>query len=187
MESSRDNVGRGASPAEQQGGPPAEKEIPVTMNKNTMLASVLALGMAMPALAGSYEKKCTMSTQDCLDMMAAKLKNRGWVGIEMDQDEKSGVLTVVRVVPESPAEKAGFQKGDVLKALNGIPMDEKNEEKMKSNSEKMVPGAKVTYTVDRAGKDASLEVELGKLPEEVLAQWVGGHMVEHAKVEIAQK
>lgn len=158
------------------------------MNKlNVSLAAILALGLAAPSIAGSYGKKCTMGTQECLDVMAAKLKNRGWVGIEMDQDEKTGTLTVNRVVPASPAEKAGFQKGDVLKALNGVPMGEENEEKMKANNEKMVPGGKVTYTVARDGKDVSLEVELGKLPEEVLAQWVGGHMVEHAKVEIASK
>jgi hypothetical protein len=51
----------------------------------------------------------------------------------------------------------------------------------------MVPGNEVTYTVLRHGKEKELAVMLGKVPEEVLAQWVGGHMLEHAVVEVAEK
>jgi hypothetical protein len=46
----------------------------------------------------------------------------------------------------------------------------------------MTPGAKATYTVQREGKDREVEVTLGKLPPEVLARWVGAHMLEgHAR------
>jgi len=51
--------------------------------------------------------------------MATRMKNSGWVGVELDVDEKSGVMTVNKVIPGSPAEAAGIQTKDVLYALNG--------------------------------------------------------------------
>jgi len=69
-----------------------------------------------------------MGTQECLDAMVAKLKTNGWMGIELEIDETTSQMTIKRVVPGSPAEKAGFQPGDVLVALNGIRFGKENEE-----------------------------------------------------------
>ena len=158
----------------------------MTKIKISIVALAIA-AVAVPVIAGGKDYKCKAATQECLDKMAAKLKTRGWVGIEMEQDEETGTLTINRVVPGSPAEAAGFQTGDVLKAMNGIAMAEENEEKLQVARKEMTPGAKVSYTVDRAGQDVEVPVELGELPQEVLAQWVGMHMLAHSKVEIAAK
>jgi S1-C subfamily serine protease len=154
-----------------------------------LVVAVVVAALSSAAFAGPGHK-CTASTQDCLNKMAAKLKNRGWVGIELDKDKASGHMSVTRVVPESPAVKAGFKIGDQLLALNGVPLgkeDEKAKQEMKKAYKAMVPGNEVTYTVLRHGKKKELAVTLGKVPEEVLAQWVGGHMLEHAVVEVAEK
>ena len=45
----------------------------------------LVLALALPVMAGE-KGKCTMDTQTCLDKYAAKLKHKGWVGIELDKD-----------------------------------------------------------------------------------------------------
>ena len=45
----------------------------------------------------------------------------------------------------------------------------------------------MTYTIGRKGKERDVDATLAKLPEEVLAQWVGGHMLEHATIAQAQK
>lgn len=87
-------------------------------------------------------------------------------------------MVVKRVVPGSPAEAAGMKPGDALVALNGTPLGEKSEAAKKAAQKAMVPGGKVTYTVLRDGKERPVEVTLGKLPREVLAQWVGAHMLE---------
>jgi len=117
-----------------------------------------------------------MDAQACLTKMVAVLKDRGWVGIEMD--DAGGKLTVTRVVPGSPAESAGLRRGDVLVAVNGVPFGKENEAKVKATQKAMTPGAKITYTVSRDGKDQPVEVTLGPLPREVLAQWVGAHMLD---------
>ena len=154
------------------------------------LALVLVLALTVGSLAVAGEYKCSKGvaedTQNCLNMMAAKMKNRGWVGLHLDQTE-DGAYKVELVVEESPAEAAGFAEGDKLVALNGIRFDEANEEALHKEWENMVPGKEVAYTVARGNTEVEIDVILAPLPDEVLAQWVGAHMLEHASVAQAQK
>lgn len=154
--------------------------------------ALLAAGL-LTGIAFAGEGKCSADTQTCLNMMAQNLKNKGWVGIELDQDEESGKMTVTRVVPESPAEAAGMQKGDVLLAMNGIELSEENKDKTYAAMKKMKPGKQVTYTVDRAGcchkkgGEAQVAVTLGEIPDTLMAEWLGRHMLDHAVIEVAQE
>ena len=129
-------------------------------------------------------KKCSYGTQDCLDHMAAKMKTGGWVGIELEKSETSGVMTVARVVPGSPAEQAGFQVGDVLFALNGIEINEKNESALKTAKKDWKPGQNVSYTLKRDGRSVNANVTLASMPADVLAKFIGEHMLEHASTEV---
>ncbi|HYV85686.1 MAG TPA: PDZ domain-containing protein [Patescibacteria group bacterium] len=141
---------------------------------------------ASAAHAG-YHGKCTMNTQDCLDHMAAKMKNSGWVGIEMDQDETTGALTILKVVPGSPAESAGLQPGDLLFALNGVEINDKNEEALSKARKDWKPGQTVNYTVKRGGGSKDISLTLAPMPADVLARFVGEHMLEHASTAVAAK
>jgi predicted metalloprotease with PDZ domain len=148
-------------------------------------AVIFLVGFAGLAYPG---EKCTASTQECLDYMVKTYKKRGWVGLELDKDKKGGTrsLFVTRVVPGSPAEAAGFRIGDRLVALNGIELTEANEKALSAIYKKMVPGKQVTYRVERKGGMRELTVTLATLPDDVLAQWVGRHMLDHAQVDIAK-
>ena len=120
--------------------------------------------------------------------MAAKFKEKGWVGIEYDKSAKKSDKHVIgKVVPGSPAEKAGLQKGDVLLAVNGVKYGEEDKTKWKMVKQAWTPGSTITYTVDRHGKTKEIAVKLGKVPEEVLYAWIGEHMMQHATVEVASK
>lgn len=160
------------------------------MKRMTCFAMVLAAALALPALAGEKGyHKCTESTQTCLDHMAAKLKNRGWLGIEMDDAKGSSAITVSRVIPGSPAEAAGFQVGDVLVSVNGARFADNTEGKCNTcekTKENWVPEGKVSYVVSRDGRDVRLDATLGALPPDVLAQWVGKHMLDHATTQVAE-
>jgi S1-C subfamily serine protease len=151
-----------------------------------VLAVVMIMVMAAPAMAGEGSK-CTASTQDCLNHMAKNLQNRGWVGIEMEDKGGTGKMVVTKVVEGSPAEKAGFQVGDILVAVNGVAFGEGNQKQLKDQGYSMKPGSEFTYTVARKGSKVNLEVELGKVPDNVMAQWVGGHMLDHAEPQMASK
>lgn len=158
------------------------------MNKpRWILVTLLALALVSPAFAGEKGHKCSEETQTCLNMMAQKLSNRGWVGIEMDQDEETGAMTVTEVVPDSPAQASGLKVGDVLLALNGIEFSEENKEKMYQARKDWAPGTAITYTVSRKGKSKEIRLSLAQIPEDVVAQWIGHHlMTDHAVIEVAQ-
>jgi len=172
------------------------------MTRSAKLIAILALtllALAPIAMAGEGKdcagkdaaaakemhaaKKCTYNTQECLDHMAAKLQSSGWVGIELDKDD-SGVMTVQRVVPGSPAEQAGFQVGDVLFALNGIEINDKNESALKTAKKDWKPGQSVSYTLKRDGRPVNANLTLGVMPADVLAKFIGEHMLEHASTEV---
>jgi C-terminal processing protease CtpA/Prc len=148
----------------------------------------VALIALAPALAGgSGHKKCTMSTQDCLDHMASKMKTTGFVGVELEMDDPSGVVKVIRTIPGTPAEAAGIQAGDVLFALNGVEINEKNEKALEKARKDWKPGQSVTYTIKRDGEDRQVTLTLAPMPADVLAKYIGEHMLEHASSEVASK
>jgi len=140
-----------------------------------------------PAVAGPKGYKCPLDAQTCLNQMAGELKNRGWMGIVYDVNEETGVMKVTSVVAGSPAEAAGFLKGDILVALDGVRFTAENEAKLKEIRKDFVPGRRVDYTVRRVGKEIELTVTLAALPPDVMAQMIGMHMIEHAQPVPADK
>ncbi len=146
----------------------------------------VALVAALPVLAGGDHKKCTYSTQECLDHMAAKMKTSGWVGVELDFDEATGVPTVTKVIPGSPAQAAGIMPGDVLVALNGTRIGSGHGEPLKKAREDWEPGQAVTYTIKRDGQDRQVDLTLAPMPADVMAAWIGNHMLEHVSVATAE-
>lgn len=151
---------------------------------NVFVAILLAGLVAAPAWAGSGGK-CTHSTQECLDYMANKMKGSGWVGLELNIDETTGVATILKVVAGSPAEKAQMNSGDILFALNGVEIKTENQEALDKIRADMKPGTAVTYTVRRAGEDHQMAITLAPMPADLLARYIGEHMMEHASAETA--
>lgn len=150
----------------------------------SVCAVVMIMVMAGPATAGEGGT-CSASTQDCLNYMVKNLANRGWVGLEMDDEGGVDKMVVTRVVEGSPAEKAGFQEGDVMVAVNGVAYAEENQKRLKDVKYSMKPGADFTFTVARRGTKIDLDVELGSIPENVRAEWIGDHMIDHAELQMA--
>ena len=159
------------------------------MMKRARVAAILMsliLPAALPIAGEKPDKdkasKCPHTTQECLDMMATKLRDRGWVGISYEMDDTRGGLDVRRVIAGSPAQKAGILEGDLILKLNGATfVEQTGMDMMKKNADLMKPGNTITYTLLRAGKELDVKVTLAPMPEEVLAQLIGMHMLEHAK------
>ena len=158
-----------------------------------MLTTKVTLALLLPVVplwAGDEEhKQCEQSAAVCAETMKEQFSKRGWVGINMDYDKDAGVTVVSNVVANSPAEKAGFEKGDVLRGLNGVDYNEENEKLLKEEYASFQPGSIAIFTVGRDGKNLDLEVQLESIPEAILAQWIGQHVMEYhkAEAELARK
>ena len=146
------------------------------------IALAVVLVATVSALAGESGKKCNMSTQDCLDHMAAKLKTTGFVGVELDTDRPDG-LAVTKVFPGSPAEAAGIQVGDVLESLNGVAINQDNEDALAKARKDWKPGQQVSYTIKRSGAERTIDLTLAPWPADMLAKYIGQHMLEHAHTD----
>ena len=143
--------------------------------------------VTVPVLFAGHEGKCKYSTQDCLDHMAAKMKTGGWVGVELEHNDETGELTVLKVVPGSPAESSGILPGDQLYALNGVTINDKNDEALSKARKDWKPGQTVNYTIKRNGQEKQITLTLAPMPADVLAKFIGTHMLEHASAEVATK
>jgi predicted metalloprotease with PDZ domain len=146
----------------------------------------LILALAAPVVLAGDSGKCTLSTQDCLDMMAKKLKSKGWLGVEIN--DEAGQMKIVKILSGSPAEKAGLAAGDVLFAMNGVEYTEANAETLAVLREEMTPGKAFTFTILKGGKDREdVAVTLSLIPQDIMAQVIGKHMLEHASASEAEK
>lgn len=146
-----------------------------------MLATwvVLVLLAGIPVLAGGGHD-CKAGTQDCLNRMAQNLGNKGLIGVDGEWDELAGGFRVESYIRGMHAEHAGVRIGDVLLAVNGIPLGD--EESTRADSASRNPGSDVSITVLRDGKKMMMSVTLSAMTEEQVARYVGSHMLEHAEI-----
>ncbi len=143
------------------------------------LVAVVSLCVSGLALAGGHD--CKMKPEECSDMMKKTMSTRGWLGIGMDSGEDAKI-TITKIFPGSPAEKAGFQVGDKIVSINGVECSEKNEEKIHGLMKDAKIGDKVTYVVSRGSDNLTLEATLAKITDEALAERIDQHMKEDHKV-----
>lgn len=103
---------------------------------------------------------------------------RGYLGIipKAVEEESRQVLklknkegaVVESVEPDSPADKAGLKQYDVIIEVNGQKV--KDDMDLRFKIAEIPPGSKATLKIIRDGKEQSLTVEVGELPEEETAQ-----------------
>jgi C-terminal processing protease CtpA/Prc len=152
--------------------------------KKTVSLLALALTLALSAAAFAGGANCEKEAHN----RKAKLAAHGWLGIETDYAAGAqGTPTVVQVASGSPAEKAGFRKGDVLVAMNGIPLKAENKAKIKDAKAGCAVGKAVTYTIQRGGAQQTLTATLAPVPEDVLAKWVAMDEKDEAAAKVAKK
>ncbi len=99
---------------------------------------------------------------------------RGWLGVTIQdltpeiaehfgiKEEKGSLVT--DVVKGSPAEKAGFRRGDLIIEFDGKPV--KDSTSLRNMVANTPPGKTVPVKIIREGKEMILNVTLGEFPEE---------------------
>ncbi|MDB5349235.1 MAG: protease Do [Planctomycetota bacterium] len=92
----------------------------------------------------------------------------GFVGLALQLDEDTGMVTVNDVLGNSPAKKAGLQKGDVV--LKIAEEDATDLRSTITSVRRAKPGGKLSVRVRRDGKEKDVTVEVRALPFSVIAQ-----------------
>lgn len=86
------------------------------------------------------------------------LQVRGFTGIEYEEND--GRVTIKRVLPGSPAAKAGLQASDVITAVKTDTIESARD--LHKALAKAVVGSKWRFTITRGGEEKEIVVELGK-------------------------
>ena len=151
------------------------------MKKMSIAIIIALIALSFPLMAGESHDKCTAGTQECLDKMASNLKHRGLIGLEGEGTDEGYV--VQKLIEGANAGAAGLKVGDVLVAVNGIALTDK--EAAYADSKNRKPGKVAQVTVLRGGEKLTMPVELVGTSEQQIAQAIGGHMVDHAEMTVA--
>jgi serine protease Do len=103
---------------------------------------------------------------------------RGFLGVTIQPVEpdmakafgltRGGGALVGDVRPDSPAAKAGLQRGDIILQLNGQPVN--GPEDLSVHISEMVPGSVAHLQIFRNGQQKDVDVTLGEYPEKGAAQ-----------------
>ena len=162
--------------------------------KKISLLTVLFVMFSAAAFAGNGKqcssaakfasyKDCNSDVQACVNNLTAKYANKAWLGIKGEKAEYG--KKIVAVVPGSPAEAAGFQKGDVLVAVNGVALTAAKSE-LKAMKKTLAAGSMAKYKVVRDGKKVVLKATLVNPPAEIVAAWVSDH-IKNSKMTAGQE
>jgi serine protease Do len=103
---------------------------------------------------------------------------RGWIGISIQDltpelaksltiSQEQGAL-ITDVMKNSPAEKAGMKRGDLIVAYDGQAVD--NATALRNMAANTAPGKEVDVKVLREGKEVMLKIVIGEMPEAKVAK-----------------
>ena len=135
---------------------------------------LLALTFCLPAVAG---ERCDGSADE-VAKMEAKYAEKAWLGVEYDKTD-SGHYVITNVHSGSPANKAGFQKGDTLLSMQGEEYTKANKKALKKVYANISPGSEVQYVVKRQGAKVELDATLEHVPADLQRKWIAEHMEKH--------
>lgn len=98
----------------------------------------------------------------------------GIYGTDIDRTMARGLglkeaqgIVVGSVQPETPAAEAGLREGDVIKTLNGEPIETYTKFRTKIATSK--PGTEISLGIIRNNQSQTLDVTLGELPDDQVA------------------
>jgi serine protease Do len=126
----------------------------------------VGIGFAIPATT-IHDVVAQLKTHGRVD--------RGYLGVTiqpvtpdmaaaMGMKEGSKGALVATVVPGGPADKAGFQQGDVVTAINGSAVDDQRD--LTRKVALIAAGQSATFNVNREGKALELKATIGPRPSD---------------------
>lgn len=81
------------------------------------------------------------------------------IGVQVSQNLETGIITILRVFPGSPAEEAGLKKGDILYKVGALDVYDQELDTLVSQYIRGEEGTFVDLTVLRDGEEISATIE----------------------------
>ncbi len=104
-----------------------------------------------------------------ISLAAQSPQEKVWLGVSVEEADEGGPVTLVEVVPGSPAAKAGLKVGDAVLQVGRAKV--KNLDGFMESVLAMSPGSTQSFAIRRKGKTLRLRVKLGSQAErEALAR-----------------
>ncbi len=147
------------------------------MKKLLVLVLAALLFPVSAAAGGKQHAERTACGAECVEKLKAKYANKAWLGVEYAKMD-SGYYKIKAVHPGSPAEKAGFQAGDVMLAMNGVEYTKANKKAVKAAWSQVSVGSEVNYKVKRQGEKVGLVATLDNVPADLQAEWIANYVKE---------
>jgi serine protease Do len=110
------------------------------------------------------------------DLIEFGAVRRGWIGVMIQEvspqladqfDAPEGAVLISDVLEDTPAERAGLERGDVVVSLNGKEV--RSASGFRNDVADLQPGSEVRLSILRDGDRISLEVTLDQQPEDLTA------------------
>jgi S1-C subfamily serine protease len=92
---------------------------------------------------------------------------KGYLGVQIRADPQTNAITVVDVVAEGPAEKAGLHVGDLVLKVGSY--EPKTTEDLIRQVASHRPGQYVLLTVTRENEKRLVKIKLGRRPDDLQA------------------
>jgi Do/DeqQ family serine protease len=122
--------------------------IPATMAQNVM-QQLIKSGVVRRAMLGVTVQPMTSDLARSLGL----------------KDVRGALVSSVQ--PDGPAEKAGLQRGDVIRDVNGTPVTDGND--LRNQVASLSPGSRATLTILRDGRQETVHALLAELPNRKVA------------------
>jgi S1-C subfamily serine protease len=133
----------------------------------------VALGFALSTMAallhGPYPAPASISVRVMPSMEVRSLTDWAptWLGVNIvSENDSAGGAHVVRVLPGSPAHRAGLQVNDVVLAVSGTPIHTSDDLVSVVRGEPV--GSDVVIVIRRRGDEQRIQATLGRMPTWVL-------------------
>lgn len=125
--------------------------------------------LPLPDNSGVSGFKLTLAGGSYLGVQSENISNENFAKYKLSEPRGVGVTNVVK---DSPASKAGLQKGDVITAFDGETV--KSEGKLLRLISEVAPDQKARITVLRNGGEIELTATLGKRENTMFRPFGGG-------------
>ena len=93
--------------------------------------------------------------------MVERINQDQQLNLQIEDDDEPGVL-IVGVLPNSPAQAAGIQVGDVIRAIEGLPVDSPPD--VQARVEVTSIGDTLNLDIHRDGRDQTIAVKPAAMP-----------------------